>query len=290
MQRAVGVNRLSYIKTYWLPFLKSILIAAGALWLPLEAYEGLSNLQVDLSFSLFVTASVVVGIGIFCLDGFYIAGFLRKHVTITSNSFDTKIIVKFGDLFEQDGWKVIGANDFFDSVVDEKLVSSNTLHGYAINTYWSGDSSGWQELIDQSLAEEKFKTRKRKDGKGNRRRFPIGTTAIAETNGHKFLFVALGKTGKADNVVAVTAESLICATRGMLKKARTVCSNEPLRIPLMGSGLGRIGIKNAIVVDLILAAIVEETKLAKITDSITIVLPNEKSTEINLGSIARDWK
>ena len=76
----------------------------------------------------------------------------------------------------------------------------------------------------------------------------------------------------------------------MLKKARTVCSNEPLRIPLMGSGLGRIGIKNAIVVDLILAAIVEETKLAKITDSITIVLPNEKSTEINLGSIARDWK
>ena len=194
----------------------------------------------------------------------------------------------FGYLFEKKGWMAIGVNDFFDSVVDDDLVSSNSLHGHVIRTYWADDSSAWQEQVDNSL--DGIKSKKSKRDKGNTKRFPIGTTANAEVDGQKFLFVALGKTKKADNVVNARAESLICAVRGMLKRARVVCSNEPLCIPLMGSGLARVGIKNAILVDLILAAIFEESQQSKVTDSITIILPNEKFSEINLGAIQRDWK
>jgi hypothetical protein len=58
----------------------------------------------------------------------------------------------------------------------------------------------------------------------------------------------------------------------------------------MGSGLARVGIKNAILVDLLLVAIFEESQASKVTDSITIVLPLEKKPEIDLGAISRDWK
>ena len=50
-----------------------------------------------------------------------------------------------------------------------------------------------------------------------------------------------------------------------------------------------MGIKNNILVDLILAAIFEETKNNKVTSEIRIVLPKEKSSEINLASLQKDW-
>ena len=279
---------MAFVKTHWVPFLRSIFVATGALWLPLEAYEGLTNSDVNLQFAHFAGFVVALGVTFFLVDGNYLAGYLKRSITIQSNSFDSKVIVKFGDLFKMNGWKAIGVNDFFDNVVDEDLVSSNSLHGHVLNAYWKNDSKDWQRQIDQSLRGAKSKKTQRE--KGNTRRYPIGTTATAKANSQRFLFVALGRTNHMDNVVSASTESLIRAIRGMLGRARIVCSNEALHIPLMGSGLARVGIKNAILVDLILAAIFEETKLSKVTDSITIVLPEEKSSEINLGAIGRDWR
>jgi hypothetical protein len=58
----------------------------------------------------------------------------------------------------------------------------------------------------------------------------------------------------------------------------------------MGSGLGRIGIKNSIILDMIITAILEEIKDRKITNTISIVLPRDKSNEINLKNHAKNWK
>ena len=263
-------------------------MAAGAVWLPLESYEGITSSDVSISFGLFVLIVVITGLLFFFVEGYFISGVLRKKIKIKSKSFNTKITVEFGDLFSKKGWKAVGVNDFFDSVVDDDLVSANSLHGHVIQNYWSDDSAVWQAAVDNSLHGVAFKKTKR--AKGNRNRYPIGTTANAQEGENKFLFVALARTRKSTNVVQASAETLIGAIRGMLQHARAVCSNEPLSIPLMGSGLGRIGIKDAILVDLILAAIFEESQSSKITDSISIVLPKEKQSEINLGAISRDWK
>ena len=272
---------------YWVPIIRSILIAMGALWLPIEAYEGLSNTDATLPFYCFVILSIVVGIGFFALDGYHLTGFLKSHVNIKTDGFDTDVSIIFGDLFAQEGWKAIAVNDFFDNIVDNDLVSSRSLHGIAINKYWPDDRENWRKQVNSSL--KNYPHEKENRSKGNQKRFSIGTTATAISDGQKLLFVALGETNVANNVTTASAESLICAVRGLLNKARTVCANEPLYIPLMGSGLGRVGIKNAVLVDLIITAIVEETKQSKVTSSITIVLPNDKKSKINLGNITRDW-
>jgi hypothetical protein len=43
--------------------------------------------------------------------------------------------IKSGDLFSQDGFKVIPFNEYFDTVVDEKIISSSSLNGIFINNY-----------------------------------------------------------------------------------------------------------------------------------------------------------
>ena len=266
---------------------RSILVSMGALWLPIEAYEGLSNTQTILPYWLFLVFSLVLGILVFVIDGLFLSGFLKRRIEITSNGFDTSISIVFGDLLSYEGWKAIAVNDFFDSIVDEELVSSNSLHGFVLNKYWPHGRRDWQDQVNASLSGEVIDKVHR--GKGNQKRYSIGSTGVAISDSQKMLFVALSTTDTSNHVTRASAEDLICAVRGLLQKAREVCANETLYIPLMGSGLGRIGIKNTILIDLILAGVFEETKLSKVTNSIVIVLPHDKKSEINLGNLAMDW-
>lgn len=278
---------VKHIRAHWMPITRSILIAMGLLWLPIEAYEGLSNKEASLPYGFFVALSVTVGIGFYFLDGYRLTGFLRDRIEIKNHGLDTKIFVEFADLIGRKGWIAIAVNDFFDSNVDEDLVSSNSLHGHILSKFWPDNRDDWKKQIKSSLKGEL--TTKEIRSKGNNLRYPIGSTGCAIAGNNKFLFVAFGKTDSSNNVTNASAESLICAVRGMLTKARAACSYEPLSIPLMGSGLSRTGIKKSVLVDLMIAAILEETRQAKVTSTITVVLPVSLEGEINLQNYLRNW-
>ncbi|MEM6384648.1 MAG: macro domain-containing protein [Pseudomonadota bacterium] len=278
---------LRWVLKHWREFFRSLLWALGAIFLPLEAYEVLKNGDITLSLPGFLAVALIPGTVLFFLDGYLFSGFLRREVTIPNPTNDTKIRLKFGNIFEEQGWKAIGANDFFDSIVDEDLVSSKSLHGHVLSTYWQGDREDWRNQVNASL--RNVQGTKESRPKGNRLRYPIGTTARACTADQKFLFVALGKTDAANNVTSANAEILIKAVRGMAAEARAACSMEPLSVPLMGSGLSRVGIKNSALVDLIITAILEEGRDGQITGEVNIVLPEAKAHEINLKNHVRNW-
>jgi O-acetyl-ADP-ribose deacetylase (regulator of RNase III) len=263
------------------------LSALGTIFLPIEAYEAISDENVTIPFGCFIASAAALAIAYYIVDGYFLTGFLKKKIEIKNHGLDTRIFVEFGDLFSKDGWKAVATNDFFDSDVDEDLVSSNSLHGITIKRFWKNRQTDWQNQVNASLNGTAFEKESR--SKGNTNRYPIGTAATAITSSQKFLFVALGKTDSLSNVTTANAESLIRAVRGLLQKARAKCSYEPLAIPLMGSGLARTGIKHSVLVDLMLAAIHEESRLGKVTNKITIVLPTEKERELNLKHYERGW-
>ncbi|MBF4354140.1 hypothetical protein EAY36_23095, partial [Vibrio anguillarum] len=55
--------------------------------------------------------------------------------------------VKYGDIFAENGITVIPVNDFFDVLVDDEVISRNTLHGKLIEKYFSDDI----ELLDSEI-------------------------------------------------------------------------------------------------------------------------------------------
>ena len=278
---------LRWLLQHWRELLRSILGSFGAIFLILEAFEVLTDGNVKVPFVLFILIGLLPGVIFFLVDGYKISGFLRREVEIPNPGNDTKIVVKFGNLFAEEGWKAIGVNDFFDSIVDEDLVSSQSLHGYVLKTYWHENRSDWDKQISSSLRLRQGVRESR--SKGNRLRYQIGTTGRACTKDQKFLFVALGKTDTTDNVTSANAELLIKAVRGMISEARAACSLEPLVIPLMGSGLARVGIKNSVLLDLIVTAVLEESRNGRVTNEIKIVLPEDKSHHINLKNHIRNW-
>ena len=212
---------------------------------------------------------------------------MRREVNIPNPSSKTKTSVKYCDLFAEAGWKAIGVNDFFDSKVDEDLISSNSLHGIVINTYWKDIQTDREKKVSLTLNGKQ--SQKENRSKGNELRYPINTTARASAGGHNFLFVALGETNIDNNVTSASASMLLSAVRGMLKEARAACSAEPLIIPLMGSGLARVGIKDSVLLDLIITAILEEERNRQITKQIIIVIHNENEERINLKNNLRNW-
>lgn len=274
------------LRNSWLPLLKSIFAAMGILWLPIEVYLGLVTSPTRPPLAYYLLFSLILGIVLYLFDGYILAGYLRKEIKITKNTNNTDLVIKFGDLFSQTGWKAMAVNDFFDSDVDEDLVSSKSLHGYTIRKYWGKETADWENQVKESIKTASFQTEERP--KGNKNRYKIGTTAVAKKASNKFLFVALTSTG-SDNVASATTANLILATREMLRKARTVCSNEPLSIPLMGSGLGRINIKESVLADLIITAILEESQASKVTSKISLILPKAKIGEFNLKNYANNW-
>ncbi|MFH1542683.1 MAG: macro domain-containing protein [bacterium] len=197
--------------------------------------------------------------------------------------------MQFGDLFEQDGWKTIPVNEFFDSLVDDKHVSAESLHGIFLQKFWAGNIVDWDKQIDNSLSENDL-LEEIKRNSGKTKRYRIGATAIAEKDGNKFFCVALTKTNIGSLQAAATSIDLLQALSCLLVKAREICAGNALNIPLLGSGLSRTGIKLNILVDLILMVIFEESKKNKITDKIRIVLPKNKIKEIDLNTLQKDWR
>ncbi|MBN2456381.1 MAG: hypothetical protein JXB29_07610 [Sedimentisphaerales bacterium] len=273
-------------------FGQSLLGGIGVLWLFLEIQTALCpKAPVELCFWLFLSIGAAIGIIYFLIDGLWLTGFLKRSIEITSNAIDSSITVMFGDLFAQKGYKAISVNEFFDSAVDNKHVSANTLHGIMLKQYWAGNTADWDRQIKEDLSSiSPIETVASRPSPGKHDRYPLGTTASVSTKEHNFLCVALANTNTENLQASAGSENLHVALRGLLQKARSSCSGSALNIPLIGSGLARTGIKPNIIVDLILLAVFEESKREKVTNEIRIILPKQMRKKIDLSTIQKDWR
>ena len=101
--------------------------------------------------------------------------FLRVILGLTvSNGIKIKIrgisvSIKQGNIFDANGWKVIPFNEYFDTIVDDVIVSSTTLNGIFINDY----VSDIKKLQDAIMSADKDYSDLKKYKKGNRFAYPL---------------------------------------------------------------------------------------------------------------------
>ena len=210
-----------------------------------------------------------------------------SRIKIKVANSDTSIEVLFGDLFEQEGVRAIAVNEFFDSTLG-KVVSENSLHGYFLNKCFGGHPDAFDKQVDQQLADQPHDVVTRSQGKT--KKYKIGTSAMVKADKSSYLIFALTNTDVVTSMATADVTMMWVALHHVWQRARIECGGHALNLPLVGSGLAKIGLPTRDLLNLIILAIITETKEKVITQTIRIILHRSRFEDLDLRDVENHWK
>ncbi len=153
---------------------------------------------------------------------------------------DTKITIKTGDIFREDGNVVIGMNDVFDTASGE-LIKPTSIQGQLLSKVYKDDCG----QLDKDLCAALEGASGVKDSgktKGKNVRYPIGTVAVIPHNGRRYFCSAYSRMGDDKNLRTQSDIGKLSASLDALwEQVRLKGQGEPVVMAVLGSDLARIG-------------------------------------------------
>ena len=203
----------------------------------------------------------------------------KLSLRIKTSTFE----IKSGDIFKEDVLKVINFNEYFDTLVDNRIIAENSLNGKFISNYVS-DLNELNSHIENELKEivgEINKTRK----KGKKKRYPLGT--IVEYKG--YLLTSFTKFN-ADNKANLDLKDYLLFLMNFWDNLTKVYAGRSVSITLFGSSnLTQFNDANNISDQDLIEIIIWTFKVSKIKfkypTKITLVLTDDLLKKINLYEV-----
>lgn len=214
------------------------------------------------------------------------ANYLKNiSLKIKTSTFE----IKTGDIFEQDKLKVINFNEYFDTVVDNRLIAENSLNGKFIKEKVA-DVTGLDEIIKQSLANtNSLVNNDRKNGK--KEKYELGT--VVEYN-QEYLLTALTKFDD-DNRANLELKDYLIFLMNFWNNLDKIYANRSVAITLFGSSsITRFNDANDITDQDLVEIIIWTFKVSKIKfkypTTISLILSEDLINRINLYEIKERYK
>lgn len=168
----------------------------------------------------------------------------RKRSLSIDVSNNLTVKVAEGDLFSfaKDGnYVVIPVNEYFDTLVDDKVIHQNTLHGQFINRYYHYNRNELHEQIESffsanGIIGEQDVNRK---SEGYKVKYPLGTSAIIEKDNTHFVLLALTHFDEQDHAYVELSEFGRSISM-MYNFISNKVGGKPVYMPLMGMGMSRL--------------------------------------------------
>ncbi|MGC7946839.1 macro domain-containing protein [Bacillus sp. II_CA] len=223
------------------------------------------------------------GIAIFLfLLGIYILMWVLANYSdsVKLNINNSTVHVKVGDIFEEGELKVIPFNEYFDTLVDNKIISDRSLNGLYINNHVD-DVEELKHLIstNQKLKEKITNiTQDRLDG--NKEQYRLGTIFQHE----EYLLTAFAKFDE-NNRAYLYMNDYINFLLNFWNEIDILYGGRAVTIPLIGSGITRFKEYNMITEQELLELLLWSFKVSKIKftypSKVTIVIHKSKKDKIN---------
>lgn len=209
------------------------------------------------------------------------------EINIPIRHTNSEINIRFGDIFETDGVRVIAVNEFFDSELGIP-VSEKSLHGMFISKCFGGHGDTFDKIVSEELKEiPSQNVENRKHGK--KFKYPIGSSVEVIADGKRYLCFALTHTDIHTSKAYADVSILWKALNGLWDKARVILGGDCLVIPLIGSGLSGIGLPPRELLMLLILSIITESKKQIIGNCIKIILHEDIYDKIDLKEIKEYW-
>lgn len=197
----------------------------------------------------------------------------------------SEVIVKAGDIFEQKGLKAIAFNEYFDTQVDDKIISTKSLNGIFINKKFNNNVVILDSYIDNYTFEDEDKLEKninRRDGK--KQKFRIGTICLYKD----FILAAFTKFDEKNKAILTMPEYLEFLIK-FWDEINRIYAQKSVTVPIFGSGITRIKEHRNISDEELLKIMLWTFRISemrfKYPAKLTIVIHKDKISKINLLDI-----
>lgn len=197
---------------------------------------------------------------------------------------NSNLQIKEGNIFEEEGLKVINFNEYFDTLVDNKVIAEKSLNGHFINTYIKSKDD--LDILDKKIEDElkEIETiEKRRSGK--KKKYKLGE--IIEYK--NFLLTSLTKFDE-NNRANLNLKEYLEFLMNFWTNLDIIYSNRKVAITLFGSSsLTRFTDAYDINDEELLKIIIWTFKISKIKfkypNKISIIISKDIANKINLYKI-----
>jgi hypothetical protein len=201
----------------------------------------------------------------------------RISVLCHLSSPDTKIEIKIGDIFQENGNLVIGCNDVFDTELETNknrkgTISESSVQGQFLKRFYNGNQNQLDVDIETALQNNNINYILDHDKKrGKNRRYPIGTTITLHHHEKLYFLTAYGKM-RNDLTVKSDSENICNSLYKLWQEVRKESNGKDVAIPIIGSDLARSGLPRMQLSKLIITSFVLESKKELITRKLTLII------------------
>ncbi len=158
---------------------------------------------------------------------------MRSKVLRINN---TEIEIRQGDIFNCEGVAVIAFNEYFDTLVDEMIISSSSLNGQYLRRYWPDGAEELDALIsaDERLLSAVEGVNDRPTPGGKRISYRLGTSF----RHGDFILTAMTKFDE-NNAARTSFSNHLVFLSNMWVEVANKAGGKDVYLPVLGSGITR---------------------------------------------------
>ncbi|MFF7470796.1 macro domain-containing protein [Streptomyces sp. NPDC008092] len=199
------------------------------------------------------------------------------------------VVVETGDLFDQPAHLVVGFCDTFDTLsAGGRLINGDSVQAQLLDRRYDGDVHRLDAELDAALAPAEPVAREARADKplGKLDRYPVGTVAVLGTRPRLVFGVAYSRIGN-DYVASSGVEDLWRGLAGLWDALRAHAQLERVAMPLVGSGLARLGhLDRDSLLRLVLMSFVARSREAPICRELRVVVRPGELEGIDMRELA----
>lgn len=236
-----------------------------------------------------VQHKLIIGLSVLiCLVILYCVLWWRsnKKTHINLNIEGSPVEIKFGDIFNEDGLKVIAFNEYFDTLVDNKIIAENTLNGYFIKNFIENVSFFDEQICKDLHLQEKVIETNENRLLGKKTRYKLGSIFKYES---QYLLTAFSRFDDKNRAYLSMQDYISCLLE-FWNEIDIIYAGRTIVIPLLGSGITRFrGYENVSEQEL-LELILWSFKVSRIRfrypSKVSIVVGYDKKDKVSLFQLA----
>jgi len=213
----------------------------------------------------------------------YILLWIRANLIqkVKLNINNSELVIRRGDIFKENGFKVIAFNEYFDTQVDNVIISETTLNGIYIKSMGNEEVAKLDKKINiDPLLQEKVIERNNTRRMGKNIKYKLGTIFPNDD----YFLTAFSKFDK-ENRAYLYMNDYINFLLNFWNEVDSFYNGRSISIPLLGSGITRLKDAGPITDQELLELLIWSFKISRIKFTypsyVSILIHDSRMDKIN---------